>query len=109
MEDIVQRLESGKVKLDDAIESYARGALLKAHCQAKLKEAQARIDNIDLDGGHRPAPGKRQGEAGRRHRILCPRGVAEGALPGQAEGGSGPHRQDRARWRTSSSAWKAAR
>jgi exodeoxyribonuclease VII small subunit len=51
MEDIVQRLESGKVKLDDAIESYARGALLKAHCQAKLKEAQARIDKIVLGPG----------------------------------------------------------
>jgi exodeoxyribonuclease VII small subunit len=48
MEGIVGRLESGQVKLDEAIEQYARGAQLKAHCQAKLKEAQARIDKIVL-------------------------------------------------------------
>ncbi len=48
MENIVQRLESGEVKLDDAIDAYTRGARLKKHCQAKLKEAQARIDKIVL-------------------------------------------------------------
>ena len=46
MQDIVQRLESGQVKLEDAVESYARGAHLKQHCQAKLKEAQVKIDKI---------------------------------------------------------------
>ena len=44
MEDIVQSLESGQVKLDEAIDAYTRGAHLKKHCQVKLKEAQARID-----------------------------------------------------------------
>ena len=48
MEAIVGRLESGQVKLDEAIEQYARGAQLKAHCQAKLKEARARIEKIIL-------------------------------------------------------------
>lgn len=54
MEDIVHRLESGEVKLDNAIDAYTRGAQLKKHCQAKLKEAQARIDKIVLgpDGDH---------------------------------------------------------
>ena len=51
MEGIVKRLEKGEVKLDEAIESYARGAQLKAHCQAKLKEAQARIEKIVLGPG----------------------------------------------------------
>lgn len=53
MEDIVQSLESGQVKLDQAIDAYTRGAHLKKHCQVKLKEAQARIDKIVLgpDGG----------------------------------------------------------
>ena len=58
MEDIVQRLESGEVKLDEAIDAYTRGAHLKTHCQAKLKEAQARIDKIVLgpDGGPAAEP-----------------------------------------------------
>ena len=41
MEDIVHSLESGQVKLDQAIDAYTRGAHLKKHCQVKLKEAQA--------------------------------------------------------------------
>ena len=59
MEEIVQSLESGQVKLDAAIDAYTRGAHLKKHCQAKLKEAQARIDKIvlgpDGDIGAKPA------------------------------------------------------
>ena len=50
MESIVQKLESGEVKLDEAIDSYTRGAQLKKHCENKLKEAQVRIDKIVL--GH---------------------------------------------------------
>ena len=48
MEGIVQKLESGEVKLDEAIDSYTRGAQLKKHCETKLKEAQVRIDKIIL-------------------------------------------------------------
>ncbi len=46
LEDIVGQLETGQAKLDDAIASYERGALLKRHCEDKLKQAQARIDRI---------------------------------------------------------------
>jgi len=46
LEQIVKRLEEGKSQLDDAIQSYERGAALKRHCEAKLREAQAKIDKI---------------------------------------------------------------
>jgi exodeoxyribonuclease VII small subunit len=46
LEGIVRRLEGGQVKLDDAIQSYERGAQLKRHCEQKLSEAQQRIDRI---------------------------------------------------------------
>jgi len=46
LEGIVRRLESGQVKLDDAIQSYERGAQLKRHCETKLNEAQQRVDRI---------------------------------------------------------------
>jgi exodeoxyribonuclease VII small subunit len=46
LEAIVKRLEVGNAKLDDAISAYERGALLKRHCEAKLREAQARVDKI---------------------------------------------------------------
>jgi exodeoxyribonuclease VII small subunit len=46
LEQIVRRLEAGQVKLDDAIQSYERGAQLKRHCEQKLNEAQQRVDRI---------------------------------------------------------------
>ncbi len=59
LEEIVRRLEEGRVKLDEAISSYERGAALKRHCESKLKTAQLRVDRIVLgpDGtvGSEPA------------------------------------------------------
>lgn len=46
LEGIVRRLEGGQVRLDDAIQSYERGAQLKRHCEQKLSEAQQRVDRI---------------------------------------------------------------
>jgi exodeoxyribonuclease VII small subunit len=46
LEEIVRSLEGGKGKLDEAIKSYERGVFLKRHCEAKLREAQMRIDRI---------------------------------------------------------------
>lgn len=50
LEQIVKRLEEGKGKLDEAITSYERGALLKQHCESKLGEAQGRVDKIVRQG-----------------------------------------------------------
>jgi exodeoxyribonuclease VII small subunit len=46
LETIVKRLEEGKIHLDEAIGAYQRGAALKNHCEAKLREAQAKIEKI---------------------------------------------------------------
>lgn len=46
LEDIVRQLEAGKVKLDDAVEFYARGTMLRRHCEEKLASARSRIDQI---------------------------------------------------------------
>ncbi len=48
LEEIVGRLESGDSKLDDAIQSYERGAALKLHCETKLREAQDKVEKIKL-------------------------------------------------------------
>ncbi|HTQ34462.1 MAG TPA: exodeoxyribonuclease VII small subunit [Stellaceae bacterium] len=60
LEGIVRRLEGGQVKLDDAIQSYERGAQLKQHCEKKLNEAQQRVDRIVLaaDGSVTVEPAK---------------------------------------------------
>lgn len=45
---IVAKLEQGQGTLDSAIGDYDRGAALKRHCDAKLREAQAKIEKISL-------------------------------------------------------------
>ena len=51
LEDLVQRLESGQVNLDDSIELYTRGTQLKQHCETKLRDAKERVDKIVLGAG----------------------------------------------------------
>jgi exodeoxyribonuclease VII small subunit len=51
LEDIVRDLETGEGDLDAAIGGYTRGVWLKKHCEAKLREAEARIEKIVEKGG----------------------------------------------------------
>ncbi len=46
LEDVVRKLESGEVPLDESIGLYERGEQLRKHCQARLDAAQARIEKI---------------------------------------------------------------
>lgn len=46
LETIVRRLEEGQVDLEESITIYERGTALKAHCEAKLKDAETRIEKI---------------------------------------------------------------
>jgi len=46
LEDVVRRLESGDVPLDDSITLYERGEELRRACQARLDGAAARIERI---------------------------------------------------------------
>jgi exodeoxyribonuclease VII small subunit len=46
LQGLVKALEKGEAKLDEAIRAYERGAVLKQHCERKLREAQAKVDKI---------------------------------------------------------------
>ncbi|OFW88267.1 MAG: exodeoxyribonuclease VII small subunit [Alphaproteobacteria bacterium RIFCSPHIGHO2_12_FULL_45_9] len=46
LETIVKNLESGKVSLEESITAYERGMALKSHCEAKLRDAQMKIEKI---------------------------------------------------------------
>ncbi len=48
LEGIVNKLESGRVDLEESIGIYERGEKLKARCDALLKQAEARIEKITL-------------------------------------------------------------
>ncbi len=54
LEKIVRSLEAGTEPLDKSIELYQRGDRLKRHCEARLKAAQARIDQISIDADGKP-------------------------------------------------------
>ena len=54
LELIVRSLETGTEPLDQSIELYQRGDRLKRHCEARLKAAQARIDQISVDAEGKP-------------------------------------------------------
>jgi exodeoxyribonuclease VII small subunit len=54
LESIVERLEAGKVDLEESITIYERGEKLKAHCEQLLKKAEARIEKITLKSDGTP-------------------------------------------------------
>jgi exodeoxyribonuclease VII small subunit len=55
LEAIVQQLESGDVPLERSIALYAEGDKLRVQCEARLKSAQARIDQIQIGSDGAPA------------------------------------------------------
>ncbi len=55
LEDIVRTLEKGEAPLDQSIELYQEGDRLKRHCEARLKAAQARIEQIAFGADGKPA------------------------------------------------------
>ena len=46
LEAVVSQLEKGDVALEQSIALYERGAALKAHCAAKLKDAEEKVELI---------------------------------------------------------------
>jgi exodeoxyribonuclease VII small subunit len=55
LEQIVGKLESGDVELEESIAIYERGEALRAHCDGLLKKAEAKVEKITLDAEGKPA------------------------------------------------------
>ncbi|MEO7364855.1 MAG: exodeoxyribonuclease VII small subunit [Sphingomicrobium sp.] len=55
LDQIVKTLEQGTAPLDQSIELYQRGDRLKRHCEARLKAAQARIEQIAFGADGKPS------------------------------------------------------
>lgn len=51
LEKLVSDLDSGNVPLEKSVALYERGAELKAHCEARLKDAEMKIQEIALGAG----------------------------------------------------------
>lgn len=55
LENIVAQLESGQAPLEKSIELYERGTALKAHCEGRLKVAEAKVEKITLSASGEPS------------------------------------------------------
>nr|WP_111300871.1 exodeoxyribonuclease VII small subunit [Paracoccus saliphilus] len=54
LEATVGKLETGEATLEDSIALYERGAALRAHCEARLREAEERVEKITLAASGQP-------------------------------------------------------
>jgi len=56
LEQVVNQLEGGQVPLEKSIALYERGDALRKHCEAKLSEAELKVEKI-VAGGDGAASG----------------------------------------------------
>ena len=63
LEEIVRTLEKGEAPLDQSIALYQEGDKLRRQCEARLKDAQARIEQIAFGSDGKPA-GRKPFDAG---------------------------------------------
>ena len=49
LESITESFEDGDSTLENAVNLYNRGVLLKKHCEKKLKEAKKKIDEVRVN------------------------------------------------------------
>ena len=49
LENITKSFEDGDSTLENAVNLYNKGVLLKKHCEKKLKEAKKKIDEVKVN------------------------------------------------------------
>jgi exodeoxyribonuclease VII small subunit len=54
LEATVGKLETGEATLEESIALYERGAALRAHCEARLRAAEERVEKITLAANGQP-------------------------------------------------------
>ena len=54
LESLVKKLEEGRLPLEEAIQAYERGTLLKKQCEQKLQAAKMRVEQISLTSDGTP-------------------------------------------------------
>lgn len=54
LENIVSKLEQGSVDLEQSIQIYERGEVLKKHCEKLLSQAEKKIEKIRLSADGSP-------------------------------------------------------
>jgi exodeoxyribonuclease VII small subunit len=66
LEALVERLESGELKLDEALKQFEQGVKLTRQCQAALREAEQKVEILlqkTADAETAPLPNHEQEES----------------------------------------------
>ena len=50
LDQLVRKMESGELSLEDSVALFERGRALSAHCQALLDGAELRVNRLTEDG-----------------------------------------------------------
>lgn len=58
LEELVERIESGEIGLEDSIKAYEQGVVLVAKARAILTRAEQRIEQLDLETLKKRASGE---------------------------------------------------
>jgi exodeoxyribonuclease VII small subunit len=54
LETIVRRLEGGDVSLEESVTLYERGQALRQQCEARLKAAELRVEQVSVGADGQP-------------------------------------------------------
>ncbi len=49
LEGLVKRFEEGQLTLDQAVEAFTRGTVLKKQCEVKLQQAKSKIELVTAE------------------------------------------------------------
>ncbi len=63
LDQLVRRMESGELGLDESLQAYKRGADLARFCQGKLADAELQIRKLDEDVLKNFSPDETPGQA----------------------------------------------
>ena len=50
LEQLVEKMESGDLTLDESLKAFERGVVLTRLCQAELKNAELKVQQLNSDG-----------------------------------------------------------
>lgn len=50
LEDLVERMETGELSLEDSLKAFERGIELTRHCQKALKTAEQKVEILTREG-----------------------------------------------------------
>ncbi len=58
LEGLVKRFEEGQLTLDQAVEAFTRGTVLKKQCEVRLQQAKSKIELVTAEqsGANPPDP-----------------------------------------------------